>query len=234
MNHRFTPVAALLAFGLAAHLSFGQDRYTVSEEDANGPGSPRVVVLRDSVAGVEAAVAPSEGGELSSYKVKFNDQWIELLYRARDYSSRPGFRGKAMQLWPAVGPQYPVGTIPKASCGDGTYPVAGKTYPMPCHGFAKTLPWNEITRSADDKGARVTVELRDSDATRRFYPFAFKVDTTYQIANGQRSLNYVVTSDPSNKEALRALAPLVYDGGVWVRSGSAAIQASSCSRCVSS
>jgi gluconolactonase len=202
MNRRFTRIAALLAFGLAAHLGFGQDRYTLSEEDASGPGSPRVVVLRDTVAGVEAAVAPSEGGELSSYKVKFNGEWIELLYRARDYSSRPGFRGKAMQLWPAVGPQYPVGTIPKASCGDGTYPVAGKTYPMPCHGFAKTLPWNEISRSADNKGARVTVELRDSDATRRFYPFAFKVDTTYQITNGQLSLNYVVTSDPSNKETM--------------------------------
>src|ERR1700677_5154061 len=125
MNDRLTPLAALLTVCLAAHLSFGQDRYTISEEDASGAGTPRVVVLRDNVAGVEAAVAPSEGGELSSYKVKLNGQWIELLYRARDYSTRPGFRGKAMQLWPAVGPQYPVGTIPKASCGDGTYPVDG-------------------------------------------------------------------------------------------------------------
>jgi gluconolactonase len=202
MNHRRTQITALLASCLVAHLGFGQDRYTVSEEDASGPGSPRVVVLRDNVAGVEAAVAPSEGGELSSYKVKFNGEWVELIYRARDYEHHPGFRGKAMQLWPAVGPQYPVGTIPKTSCGDGTYSVAGKTYPMPCHGFAKSLPWTEVSRSADNKGVRVTVELRDSDATRRFYPFAFKVDNTYQITNGQLSLNYVVTADPSNTETM--------------------------------
>jgi gluconolactonase len=202
MNHRWRRITALLAFCLAAHLSFGQDRYTVSEEDASGPGSPRVVVLRDNVAGVEAAVAPSEGGELSSYRVKFNGEWVELIYRARDYAPHPGFRGKAMQLWPAVGPQYPVGTIPKTSCGDGTYSVAGKTYPMPCHGFAKSLPWTEVSRSADNKGVRVTVKLRDSEATRRFYPFAFEVDNTYQIINGQLSLNYVVTSDPSNTETM--------------------------------
>jgi gluconolactonase len=202
MNHRWRRISALLAFCLTAHLSFGQDRYTVSEEDASSPGSPRVVVLRDNVAGVEAAVAPSEGGELSSYKVKFNGEWVELIYRARDYAPHAGFRGKAMQLWPAVGPQYPVGTIPKTSCGDGTYSVAGKTYPMPCHGFAKSLPWTEVSRSADNKGVRVTVELRDSEATRRFYPFAFKVDNTYQITNGQLTLNYVVTSDPSNTETM--------------------------------
>ena len=202
INGRWVRFVVLVAFCLTAPWSFGQDRYTVSEDDASGPRTPRIVVLRDNLAGVEAAVAPSEGGELSSYKVKFNGQWVELLYRARDYSSSPGFRGKAMQLWPAVGPQYPVGTIPLKSCGDGTYAVDGKTYPMPCHGFAKSMPWNEVSRAADAKGARVTVELRDSEATSRFYPFAFKVDTTYQITNGQLSLNYVVTSDPTNKQTM--------------------------------
>ncbi len=201
MKIRFR-MLVLMNLALAATLGFSQARYTVSDEDAAGSGTPRVVVLRDTVAGVEAAVAPSEGGELSSYRVKFDGQWIELLYRARDYSIRPGFRGKAMLLWPAVGPQYPLGTIPKASCGDGTYQVAGKTYPMPCHGFARSFPWKEISRSVDSRGARVTVELRDSDGTRRFYPFAFKVDAIYEITNGQLTIHYRVTSDSSNKETM--------------------------------
>ena len=49
-----------------------QARYTITDERASGPESPRVVVLHDHVAGAEAAIAPSEGGELSSFKVTFN------------------------------------------------------------------------------------------------------------------------------------------------------------------
>src|ERR1700739_2680824 len=96
-------ILILIAFCAFTSVSFAQTRYTVYEEDASTPGSPRVIVLRDNTAGVEAAVAPSEGGELTSYRVKFKGQWVELLYRARDYAPGPGFRGKAPLLWPAVG-----------------------------------------------------------------------------------------------------------------------------------
>src|SRR5437763_1589908 len=122
-----TCIAGLTFLCLATPFGFGQNRYTIADEDAAGPGSPRVVVLRDDVAHVEAAVAPSRGGELSSYRVQFKDQWIELLYRARDYSPGPAFQGKGPLLWPAVGAQYPVDTVPKTSCGEGTYMVEGKT-----------------------------------------------------------------------------------------------------------
>src|SRR5438270_11915975 len=52
---------ALLAVGSAA--AWGQSRYEVTDE------SP-LVVLRDNVASVEAAVAPQAGGELSSFRVR--------------------------------------------------------------------------------------------------------------------------------------------------------------------
>jgi galactose mutarotase-like enzyme len=61
------------------------------------------VVLRDTVGGLEAAVAPSQGGELSSFRVKFKGEWVELLYHARDYTDTKGFQGKGPVLWPAVG-----------------------------------------------------------------------------------------------------------------------------------
>jgi gluconolactonase len=202
MNNRSIRIISALAFCLLAHLGFGQDRYTVAEEDAGSRGSPRVIVLRDNTAGVEAAVAPSEGGELSSYRIKFNNHWVELLYRARDYSPAPGFKGKGPLLWPAVGAQYPVGTIPKTSCGDGTYIIAGKAYPMPCHGFARLVPWKEVSRSADQRGARVTVELTDSERTRQYYPFAFRLDATYQLGAGHLTIDYAVTSDSSNTEPM--------------------------------
>lgn len=183
----------------SAQVQSAQNRFTISDEDASGPGSPRVIVLRDNVAGLEAAIAPSEGGELSSYRVKFKGQWIELLYHARDYSPGPGFKGKAPLLWPAIGQQFLLGTSPKSSCNDeGFYQLDGKTYSMPCHGFARSLPWKEIRKSANNNGASVTLELRDSDRTRPLYPFAFQLDATYELADGLLTINYTVVSGHSN------------------------------------
>jgi gluconolactonase len=196
---------ALASFALivcAAQVAHTQDRYNVTDEDAMGAGSPHVVVLHDRTAGAEAAIAPTEGGELSSYKVTRNGQMLELIYNARNYTSPNTFHGRGPLLWPAVGAQYPVGTIPQTSCGMGTYPVMGKTYSMPCHGFAKEMPWKEISRSADAHGARVTVELQDSDATRKYYPFAFHLDAIYELADGHLTVDYVVKSDQSNPEPM--------------------------------
>jgi gluconolactonase len=179
-------------------LGLSQARYTVSDQDATGPGSPKVVVLRDASGGFEAAVAPSQGGELSSFRVKINGEWVELLYHARDYANPRGFQGKAPLLWPAVGVQFPLGQFPQSTCGDGSYFLDGKSYPMPCHGFAKNLPWTEVSRSADDQGARITVELRDSSRTRPFYPFAFQLDATFVLSGGLLTIDYSVKSDSSN------------------------------------
>jgi gluconolactonase len=183
---------------LAAFPLTAQDRYTITDEPAAAPGTPPVVVLRDNQAGVEAAVAPSEGGELSSFRVRLKGQWAEFLNHARDYSPGPGFKGKGPLLWPAVGAQYPVDTIPETSCGPGTYKVGGKIYPMPCHGFARNLPWKEIKRTADKSGARVTVELRDSELTRPSYPFAFSLTATYEVSAGHLTIDYLVSSSSEN------------------------------------
>ena len=50
MKMRSTRIAVLLTLCLATPLGFSQNRYTIADEDAAGPGSPRVVVLRDSIA----------------------------------------------------------------------------------------------------------------------------------------------------------------------------------------
>ena len=175
----------------------GQTRYSVVDEPAAGPGSPAVVVLRDEVGGIEAAVTPSQGGELASYRVKVKGEWTEFLYRARDYTST-GFAGKGPLLWPAVGAQYPVGTVPATSCGPGTWPSEGKIFTMPCHGFAKNLPWKEVSRSASAAGARVVLELRDSDQTRPSYPFEFRVAAAYEVSGGHLTIEYTITSGSSN------------------------------------
>lgn len=191
-------ICTLLIALSAAAPSFAQSRFSITDEPAAGPGTPHVIVLRDSVAGVEAAVAPTEGGELSSYRVKVKGEWTEFLFHARDYSPGPGFKGKGPLLWPAVGAQYPVGTIPETSCGPGPYPVDGKTYTMPCHGFAKNFPWSEVNRLVDKNFARVTLEFKDSERTRAAYPFAFQVLATYEVSGGHLTVDYTVKSGASN------------------------------------
>jgi gluconolactonase len=197
---RLTFGLIVVTLSFVAQLSFCQQRYTISDEDASAPGSPRVVVLRDSIAGSEAAVTPSQGGELSSFRVKFKGQSTELLYHGRDYSS--GQTGRGPLLWPAVGAQFPVAKPPKSSCGDGSYWLDGKTYPMPCHGFARDLPWREVSRSADQQGARVTLELRDSDQTRKYYPFGFRLNARFELSGGLLTIDYIVTADASNSHPM--------------------------------
>jgi len=188
---RMAVTAALAAASLA-----GQVRYSITDEKATGGSAPALVVLHDN-GGAEAAIAPSEGGELSSFKVRIKGEWIEFLYRARDYSPAT-FPGKGPLLWPALGGQYLLGTSPDNSCAPGPYQVAGKTYTIPCHGFARSVPWKEVKRSADSAGARVTVQLRESPETLAMYPFAFTVDATYELAGGHLTIEYTVTSGNSN------------------------------------
>jgi galactose mutarotase-like enzyme len=191
-------VCLLLLITGANRRADAQDRYTVSRAAAGGADSPQVIVIRDNAAGMEAAVAPSQGGELTSLRVRFRGAWIELLYRAREYGPGAGFRGKASFLWPAVGGQYAVGTVPPSACSDGTYPVGDRRYPMPCHGFAKDLAWEERGSSADAHGARTTVALLDSAQTRAYYPFGFLLRAVYTIAEGGLSIEYTVSATQQN------------------------------------
>ena len=195
--HRTLAAALLACFALSA-----QQRYRASEEPAAGAGSPRVIVLRDDVAGLEAAVAPGEGGELTSFKVRHAGQWLELIYRARDYGDAAGFRGKAQWLWPAVGGQYLAGETPASSCVDGRYQLSGRTYPMPCHGFVKSMAFSEAGHSADAKGARVALELSDNGQTRASYPFGFRLRIEFELAGGRLAIRSHVHAAEGNSAAM--------------------------------
>ena len=150
-------------------------RYAVTEEPAGGPDTPRVIVLHDYQTGMHAAVTPSEGGELTSLSVRFQHRPVELLYRARDYGPALDFRGRAPLLWPAIGSQC-----------------------IPGDGFAKDLPWSEAGHLDGAQGARLLLELRDSERTRAGYPFGFLVRTGYELADGRLTINYTVCASREN------------------------------------
>jgi len=92
----------------------------------------------------------------------------------------------------------PGGQHPASSCVDGSYQVGDRSYPMPCHGFAMSMPWQLASHSADRAGARVSVELRDSEKTRASYPFGFLVRVTYELSSGSLTILSKVTAASTN------------------------------------
>jgi galactose mutarotase-like enzyme len=198
---RFITLVARACLGISDKMeaaAAARRRYTVCEEPADGPGSPPVLLLHDYEAGMEAAVAPSRGGELTSLRVRFRHLPVELIYRARKYGSDSGFRGKAPFLWPATESHDPAASAPNITCGDGAYMPGDRTSPMPYDGFAKDLAWSEADRSSGAKGARVMVELRDSEQTRIIYPFGFSLRAAYELADGRLTVTYTVSAARGN------------------------------------
>lgn len=96
------------------------------------------------------------------------------LVRLQDAAGRdllwdgdPAFwTGRSPLLFPMVG-----------RARDDRITVAGRTYGMGQHGFARTSVFTLLRSDA----ASCTWRLEASDATRRRYPFAFRLDVTYRI-----------------------------------------------------
>jgi galactose mutarotase-like enzyme len=179
------------AGALCLVLNAEEPRYLIASGRADGPTGVELLLLRDARTGMEAAIAPSRGGELSGLSIRHNGVATELIYLARDYSPRPGFNGKAMFLWPTTGP------VPGNRWTSG-----GRSYPMAFHGFAKDAAWETVEHRASGQAAWATLRLRDSEESRRSYPFAFAVTVTYRLTAGRLSIEYGVEAGRRNSGAM--------------------------------
>ena len=196
-------------------------RYSLGNAESIDASRTELLVLRDESGGIEAAVAPSKGGELSGLRVRYGGDWIETLQFARDYAPRDGFMGKGPFLWPATGRNFPPDLAERRQAGEvfdaGAYEHAGERRPMPIHGFARELPWSLAGSGADGSRARAKLSLRDSPETRRMYPFGFLCTVEYVVADGALEMRYVVGAAADNNEPMffsignhiTFLAPLV-------------------------
>jgi galactose mutarotase-like enzyme len=153
-------------------------------------------ITLDNGNGIRAVVAPDQGGELSSLSIRFDDQWFELLYRAGDYSTQSGWRGKAPLLWPATGISFLPGT------GSHHYLLNGEQYPMPFHGFAMRQPWDVISQSSPDGMAALALKMSSTAKTRKYYPFGFELMVRYQLHGDRLHMEYAVTADGDNNAAM--------------------------------
>ena len=104
-------------------------RYELDQGQAPGVEPVSLIILRDTEAGVEAGIAPSRGGELSSLRVRYGQELLETLYLGRDYTPRDGWTGKAPLLWPATGRNFPADLVERRKAGEvfhgGAWEMAG-------------------------------------------------------------------------------------------------------------
>ncbi len=123
--------------------------------------------LEDEEAGSLVSLAPARGGMVTRFSVRGVPALFLDEATLRDPSK--SVRGGIPVLFPIAG------KLP----GD-RYELAGRTFSMKQHGFARNLPWSVLEVSTDD-GASVTLGLEASDATRAQYPFNFALRFTYRL-----------------------------------------------------
>jgi galactose mutarotase-like enzyme len=200
MNHATRMIWRALALSAATAISSAAAAITPRysrHETATAENIP-LIVLRDETSRLEAAVAPTQGGELSGLAVEFQGRWVELLYRGRDYKVASGFRGKASTLWPAVGSSSPANAPLVNGNIERAYDYQGKRYPMPQHGFARLKPGQVVRTWTNAKEAAVELVLKDDADSRTQYPFGFVLHVTYRVTEGRVEILYEVKAAADN------------------------------------
>ena len=111
-------------------------------------------------------VVPERGGIITSWQV----QNQEMLYLDTERFTDPALsvRGGIPILFPICG------NLP-----DNRYTVAGQSYQLKQHGFARELPWQAETPDPDV--AALTLTLESNPQTLEVYPFEFQVAFTYRL-----------------------------------------------------
>lgn len=71
--------------------------------------------------------------------------------------------------------------------------IEGVSYEMEKHGFCKEVDF-DVTRQAGDQ---VTFAMKDTESTRKSYPYAFILSLSYQLSDGVLSMEYQVQNTDS-------------------------------------
>ncbi|KAA0074864.1 aldose epimerase [Paraburkholderia sp. T12-10] len=140
-------------------------------------------------------LAPQLGGRLLSWHI--GDQPIIYWPDSADWSNVARVRGGNPLLFPFLGRHRVDGRIGEWRDGQGV------VRPLPMHGFARDLPF---AHELHPDGRGLSMTLTDSEATRAQYPFAFRFEAIYRLADEQTLDVTLVTSNPGD-------APLPYYAG---------------------
>jgi galactose mutarotase-like enzyme len=113
-------------------------------------------------------VVPERGGLVTGWRCDGR----ELLYLDTDRFADPSrsVRGGIPVLFPICG------NLP-----DDALTLPQGDFPMPQHGFARDLPWRLAPLAEDGGPPGVRLELGDSPATRRCFPFPFSLALEFVV-----------------------------------------------------
>lgn len=140
-------------------------------------------------------LAPQCGGRLLSWRI--GDETVIYWPERADWSNVARVRGGNPLLFPFLGRHRVDGRIGEWRDGQGVVRA------LPMHGFARDLPFSH---AVDDDGRGVRMTLADTQATRAQYPFAFRFEAAYRLAD-ERSLDVTLTTSNLSD------APLPYYAG---------------------
>lgn len=113
--------------------------------------------------------------EISEHGAELVSAWNKEAELEYIWYADPKYWGRhAPNLFPIVGRLQ----------GD-QYELAGQTYYMNQHGFARNMDFMVINQQDD----AVRLRLEDSESTRRVYPFAFTFDVIFTLIDSSLRLN---------------------------------------------
>lgn len=125
--------------------------------------------------GKTTAIIDSVGAQLISLK---NSEDIEYIWQ-RD----PGFWSRSSPLlFPIVG-----------NCRDNRTILEGKVWELPKHGFCRE---KDFTVTNQQEGS-ASFEIRDTEETKKFYPYSFCLSLTYTLWEGVLLMDYKVHNKDS-------------------------------------
>jgi galactose mutarotase-like enzyme len=134
------------------------------------------IELRDTT-GAVATVIPELGGWLLKYGRNIPGQGlVHALHHDEAVVAR-----YPKEMWAGSPVLFPLVSYNHLPGADHHYEWNRGRYPLPQHGFARRMPWRVVRRGEDS----VTMELVDTEATRAVYPFLFRHQLTYRLADGR-------------------------------------------------
>ncbi len=81
------------------------------------------------------------------------------------------------------------------------FPQFAERGPLPKHGFARTLPWELVSRAVGKEDALAVLRLRDSDATRAIWPHAFELELSVRVSG--KTLDIELACENNGEAALQ-------------------------------
>jgi galactose mutarotase-like enzyme len=143
-------------------------------------GAIPTLELVDDAAGSLAVLAPSRGGLLARLRVGGRE--VLYLDQATFEDRAVNVRGGCPVLFPSPG-----------KLTADTFTRGGAHGAMKQHGFARTLPWEVVSTSAQG-AASATLRLTSNELTRAQYPWDFTAEYTYSLRGEALGIEMLFTS----------------------------------------